>query len=223
MKKWKIALCIFVCILAAGAGTIYYFLYVKEYKTADAKVDKIVKSEYKIQLPSENIAQKQANVPSMKQNPDQAVGGKAETEAVPGKSKTVFDSNHSNKSSEKNPENLTAEGILAKYQPVFKDLENQANSKLNTLLSYAFTEYQTKKEHGEDISYFYFYSKYSSAAKELEDSTDTSFYYIFNALVKELGNSGYNSNRAKPIKDHYINIKKQQRTAILNKAMENFK
>jgi hypothetical protein len=117
----------------------------------------------------------------------------------------------------------TAASIMAKYQPAFEDLESQANGKLDSLLSYAFDEYQTKKAKGEDISYFYFYSKYSHAARTLEANTDASFDVIYNALVKELVRSGYSADEAKPLKDHYLSLKKQRSSAILGKAMAHLK
>jgi ABC-type cobalt transport system substrate-binding protein len=52
MKKiWKYVLSILLVIILATAGTIYYFLNVKTYNTADEEVEEIIESEYDIVLP----------------------------------------------------------------------------------------------------------------------------------------------------------------------------
>jgi hypothetical protein len=228
VKRWKIILSIFVLVLAAGGGTLYYFLNVKEYKTADRKVEKIVKSDYDIQLPAENSTGDSTPIESKSNQENQSSSQTGEpvnsamaasgnhTSAVATSSKQVA-------STVVKPQKRTSAEIIGKYQPVFQNLESQANGKLSSLLSYAISEYQTKKSNGEDVSYFYFYSKYTGAAKSLEASTDSSFYYIYNALVKELENSGYSAKAAEPIKNHYLSVKKQRRNSIMNQAMSHVK
>jgi ABC-type cobalt transport system substrate-binding protein len=52
MKKvWKYVFSILLVIILATAGTIYYFLNVKTYDTADEEVEEIIESEYDIVLP----------------------------------------------------------------------------------------------------------------------------------------------------------------------------
>ncbi|MDQ1143462.1 hypothetical protein QE429_000289 [Bacillus sp. SORGH_AS 510] len=231
MKKWKIILSIFVLVLAAGGGTLYYFLNVKEYKTADRKVEKIVKSDYDIQLPDENSTGDSTPVESKAIKANQSSSQTVET-TISGNSATAVSGNHTSAAATREkqvastvvkPKKLTSAEIIGKYQPVFQNLESQANGKLSSLLSYAISEYQTKKSNGEEVSYFYFYSKYTSAAKSLEASTDSTFYYVYNALVKELRSSGYSANAAEPIKNHYLNVKKQRRNSIMSQAMSHGK
>lgn len=225
MKKWKIFLSIFVLVLVAGGGTLYYFLNVKEYKTADKKVEGIVKSEYDIQLPDDNSigistqVQAKADPSPTNQTAEKAGSATGSVTVAAGKPGAVTSRKNSQPTDVVKPKRQTAAEILAKYQPVFEKLESQADEKLNNLLSYAISEYQTKRSNGEDISYFYFYSKYTSAANNLENSTDTTFYYIYNVLVKDLENSGYSTKAAEPIKSHYLSVKKQRRNAIMNQAM----
>jgi hypothetical protein len=226
VKKWKIFLSIFVLVLAAGGGALYYFLNVKEYKTADTKVEEIVKSDYQIQLPDENSTgdstQSEDNTgQSANQSANQTGENAGSATAVANKTSVVATSSKPASVVVVKPKKLTEADILAKYQPVFENLEGQADGKLNNLLSYAFSEYQSKKASGEDISYFYFYSKYTGAAKNLEAATDNSFYYIYNALVKELENSGYSAKVAEPIKSHYVSVKNQRRSTLMNQAMAN--
>lgn len=216
MKKWIITTSIMVVILAVGAGSLYYYLNIKEYKTADSKVDDIVKTNYDIKLPDEDTSKSSSRTEAKEQNVSQTV------ENVSSNSGSVSMGVSAVATKSKTPPaqiKVTAASIISKYQPAFIDLESQADSKLNNLLSYAFSEYQEKKSNGEDISYFYFYSKYNGAAKRLEASTDNSFSYIYNALVKDLESSGYGVDEAEPIKNHYLSMKKQKRSALMNKAM----
>jgi ABC-type cobalt transport system substrate-binding protein len=52
MKKvWKYILSILLVIILATAGTIYYFLNIKTYETADEEIEQIIESNYDIILP----------------------------------------------------------------------------------------------------------------------------------------------------------------------------
>lgn len=222
MKKWKIILSVVVLLLAVGAGTLYYFLNIKDYKTADTKVDEIVKNDFKVKLPDEDVSEDGSGAEATEQSSNLTADASGTADPVDSAAGTA-QSQSTNKTAGqvKKPTivKLTAGAILEKYQPAFNDLQAQADGKLNALLSYAFSEYQTKKSNGDEISYFYFYSKYNGAAKKLEASTDQSFDYIYNSLVKELEKNGYSSNEAKSIKDHYQNLKKQRRSALMDKAI----
>ncbi|WP_226086153.1 hypothetical protein [Mesobacillus sp. S13] len=112
----------------------------------------------------------------------------------------------------------TAEQIAAKYEPSFRELEAQANGKIDALVGHAIGEYVAKKKNGEEVSYFYFYSKYNTAGKILERNTDGAFNYVYKALVKELKDNGYNSSAAQQYKTAYETAKKQRRAALINKA-----
>ncbi|MEW8969223.1 MAG: hypothetical protein AB2411_01290 [Mesobacillus sp.] len=112
----------------------------------------------------------------------------------------------------------TAEQIAAKYEPSFRELEAQANGKIDALVGHAIGEYVAKKQNGEEVSYFYFYSKYNTAGKILERNTDGAFNYVYKALVKELKDNGYNSSAAQQYKTAYETAKKQRRAALMNKA-----
>lgn len=121
----------------------------------------------------------------------------------------------------KAPAKPAAKDIAAKYEPSFVQLEAQANSKIDALVSHAYGEYKTKKQNGEDVDYFYFYSKYSTAGKILERKTDSTFNYVYNALVNELKDNGYDSTEAQKYKTAYEAAKKERRSAILDKAKAN--
>lgn len=236
VKKWKIIVSILVLMLVLGGGYLYYFLNVKEYKTADTKVQEIVQTDYKVILPGKESGN---NVSPGKNAQEQQIGNEvsgttrnnSEDNEIATKllSSGQTSTSTSTSSIEKQNSSIsvkqidskpTVDAILEKYQPSFEDLESQADGKVNTLLTYALNEYQAKKANSEEISYFYFYSKYTSASKTLESSTDASFNYIYNSLVDELKKSGFSTDDASPIKDHYNSLKKQRRSALMSKAME---
>jgi hypothetical protein len=56
MKKgWKYVISIFLTLILAAGGTIYYFFSVKEYDTEDAKIKEIIETVYDIILPGEAV------------------------------------------------------------------------------------------------------------------------------------------------------------------------
>ncbi|OAT81623.1 hypothetical protein A6P54_12685 [Bacillus sp. MKU004] len=118
---------------------------------------------------------------------------------------------------------VTSDTILNKYKPSFEDIEVQANQKVNELISYAVKEYKDKKENGEEISYFYFYSKYSLAGKTLESNTDDSFNYIYGHLENELKKNGFDEKSASIFKDKYKEMKKQRKAQLMSKGMDALK
>ncbi|RDI39984.1 hypothetical protein [Falsibacillus pallidus] len=115
---------------------------------------------------------------------------------------------------------VTVASIKDKYRPVFSNLEAQANDKVKSMLTLAFSEYQTKKENGESISFGYFYSKYNGAAADLEAKTDEVFNVVYGALKNDLKKHGYSTSHAKEFKEQYENEKSFRRSALMKKAME---
>jgi ABC-type cobalt transport system substrate-binding protein len=238
MKKvWKYILSILLVIILATAGTIYYFLNVKTYETADKEIEEIIKSEYDIILPS-NEDSKQVNEGSSNVGREQttSTNSNSNQEADNNNNKTDKDKNNTsnssidsqgeNSESSSNNEERTAEeevtvaDIKDRYRPVFESLQSQANGKIDALTSRAFQEYQSQKSKGESISFSYFYQKYSSAGKELESVTDEMFNYIYSALESELKKNGYSPSHANDFREQYAAAKQQREKALLNKAKE---
>ncbi|WP_342433683.1 hypothetical protein [Neobacillus sp. FSL H8-0543] len=222
MKKWKIIVSIVVLILAAGAGSIYYLLKIKDYETTDTKVEDIVEEKYDIKLPDEGFRD-DANQNSAENNtaPDIEITSVETTNITSGVAEDKGSANTSmpnNKQKTATAVTVTATAIIERYQPSFNDLENQASTRLNTLLSHAFNEYKSKKANDEAINYFYFLSKYETAAEKLEASTDESFEYIFAALVSDLKKAGFKASEAQYIEDHYRSMKKERRSSLIGKA-----
>jgi ABC-type cobalt transport system substrate-binding protein len=237
MKKvWKYILSILLVIILATAGTIYYFLNVKTYETADEEIEDIIESEYDIILPSnedtKQVSKGSSNVSSEQTTTDSNSNQEADTN----NNKTEKDNNNTSNSSKDNQgedsesssntedttaeEEVTVADIKDRYRPVFESLQSQANGKIDALTSRAFQEYQTQKSKGESISFSYFYQKYSSAGKELEAKTDETFNYIYSALESELKENGYSPSHANDFREQYAAAKQQREKALLNKAKE---
>jgi ABC-type cobalt transport system substrate-binding protein len=251
MKKiWKYIISILVVIILATAGTIYYFLNVKTYDTADQEIEKIIESEYDIVLPDESES-------TVSKTPAESTDETDENKEEVGSSETVNEktntddttstnskntSNDKNNSAttipNKNPQTttkpsgkdttstskeeteVTVKNIKDKYRPVFQSLESQANGKIDALMSRAIGEYHQKKANNASISYSYFYQKYTAAGRDLEGKTDSTFNYIYNALENELKEQGYSASHAKVFREQYEETKRARESALLNKAKE---
>lgn len=227
-KKWKIFLSVFVILLLAAGGTVYYFFEIKEYDVADAEVEEIIESEYDIVLPDEETAKTDTNGTSStnKTNNEDGVES-ANGDESSGINSTNGTSNETNENGSTSSNNQTASeqpitvaAIKDKYRPSFEDLQSQANSKIDTLVSSAYNEYKTKKQNGESISYSYFYQKYTGAGSDLEARTDAAFQVIYEALQAELQNNGFSKSHAKPFLEEYEEAKSTRETALLNKAKQ---
>src|SRR5690606_11874898 len=114
---------------------------------------------------------------------------------------------------------VTVADVKGKYEPVFRQLEGQADAKISALIGRAKKEYTDKKVNGESISYGYFYNKYMGAANNMEASTDAAFYGVVKALEAELTANGYNKSHAQNFIDEYETMKKTRRDGIIKKAM----
>ncbi|MCJ1908260.1 hypothetical protein [Planococcus ruber] len=113
---------------------------------------------------------------------------------------------------------VTVAQIKQKYEPSLADIENQANSRINGLVSRAKSEYDAKKANGESISYGYFYNKYMSAASELEGRTDTVFYAVLGSMKKELKANGLAESHADSLVSEYEARKEQRKSDLISKA-----
>jgi ABC-type cobalt transport system substrate-binding protein len=249
MKKvWKYILSILLVIILATAGTIYYFLNVKTYETADEEIEEIIETEYDIILPSiedsKPVIEGSSNEGTGETNPSDSSSNQEKstnknntgTENTNSESTNEPDSSIDNSSntskdnqgegsgsdsiSDNIAEEVTVADIKNRYRPVFESLQSQANGKIDALTSRAFQEYQTQKSNGESISFSYFYQKYSSAGKELESITDETFNYIYSALESELKEYGYSPSHANDFKEQYAAAKQERENALLNKAKE---
>lgn len=241
MKKWKIFLiCLFVILVGAGSY-LYYILEMKEYDTADTQVDEITDKKFEVILPDDSEENTHTSTPKEKITNDDTVT-QIDTDTItekPSTTKTEKSNNAdetlnkdgkkenntvSNNKSEgtatntKNKDETVASQITAKYEPSFKDLEAQANSRVDKLVSLAIAEYQAKRKNNEAISYPYFYAKYTSAGRTLESNADTAFEIVYNEYTNELKKNGLESSYAEKIRSHYEATKKERRNNLLKRA-----
>ncbi|MGD6855665.1 hypothetical protein [Bacillus infantis] len=246
-KVWKYIFISFLVLLIGGAGTAYYFLKIKTYDVADAKVEEIVEQEYDIVLPGEDSgsagngstadsseSSDGGTAGDTSSNPDAAenssnsgTAGKQASAVQNGSKQTASTSqsaaaagnkNAGTKTEAKKAVPVTVASIKQKYQPTFESLESQANDRLNSLVSQAVNEYHSKREKDESISVTYFYRKYSEAGRALESSTDGAFHYVYAALEQDLKKNGFSSSHAETFRTKYENAKKTRENALLDKA-----
>jgi len=240
-KKWKISLSVVVALLLAISTYLIYIFKFKEYDVADEEVSKIVSAPYEVELPDgsklvfheeDDSAKGEDETESHNDKSivtiDKPDSVKAATLATPNQSSSKSNSSTSslikqngstsNKSEESAPKQTVAE-VKAKYEPVFQQLEGQADSKISSLIGRAKNEYTTKKANGESVNYGYFYNKYMGAAESLEASTDTAFYGVVKSLKNELAANGYSASHADSFIDHYEAMKKSRRDSLIKKAV----
>ncbi|GEN81806.1 hypothetical protein SLU01_01180 [Sporosarcina luteola] len=238
-KKWKISLAIVVALVLGAGAYLAYILKFKEYDVADEEVAEIVENPYEIELPdgSKLVIDEDGKVSEQNTNNEVDAGDENEGEATSGSTTTQKDStagitppksnaDKTNSNEAKKPskpsntdKKLTVADVKGKYEPVFRQLEAQADTKINSLIGRAKKEYSDKKANGESISYGYFYNKYMGAATSLESSTDAVFYGVIEAVEAELVANGYNKSYAKSFIDEYEATKKSRRDGILKKVV----
>ncbi|MFP7442364.1 hypothetical protein SFC50_01550 [Bacillus infantis] len=76
-KVWKYIFITFLVLLIGGGGTLLYFLKIKTYDVADAKVEEIVDQEYDIVLPGEDGEQASTDSESTADSSEGSDGGAA--------------------------------------------------------------------------------------------------------------------------------------------------
>jgi len=236
-KKLKIFLLILLIVILATAGTLLYFFKFKEYDVADEEVTKVLEDPYTIEMPDgttitldengdivESVGN--AEAPGTEGTPSKGTstdGSKADATATdttkadgttPDKKGPTSTTGNTDTDSAKS----TVGTIKQKYVPTLENLQSQADTKLNTLISHAKTEYTTKKANGESISYAYFYNKYVGAAEGLEANTDAVFKGVIKAVEKDLVTNGYDKSYAQNLVDEYNAAKKARRSSLLSKV-----
>ncbi|MCM3709229.1 hypothetical protein [Sporosarcina luteola] len=245
-KKWKISIAVVMALVLGAGAYLAYIMKFKEYDVADDEVEEIVSNPYEIELPdgSKLVIGEDGTVNQVEGNTvaegDQggdgadgksAAGDSGEKTSTGSNTAGVTPPNSDSKgtlttttpnkqpASSSNPKKVTVADVKGKYEPVFKQLEGQADVKINSLIGRAKKEYSDKKANGESISYGYFYNKYMGAANNLEANTDAAFYGVVKAVEAELAANGYNKSYAQSFIDEYEATKKARRDGILKKAV----
>lgn len=238
-KKWKITIAVVAAVLIGAAAYGTYVFKFKKYDVADEEVSEIVADPYEVELPdgSKLIIGEDGSVSTGSgdastaggDTTDSDDGGEAGGDTSTGSNQTAGVTPPKNNASNgdqgtdgnKVPVNTnkpTVAEVKAKYEAVFTQLEGQADTKINSLISRAKKEHADKKANGESISYGYFFNKYMGAANTLEANTDAVFYGVIQAVETELAANGYSKTHAKSFVEHYEATKKARRDGILKKV-----
>lgn len=243
-RKWKITIWVVLAVVIGAAAYGTYVFKFKKYDVADEEVAEIVADPYEVELPdgSKLIIGEDGSVTTDSADASGVDGVEADEEAgsstssnatagvTPSKkpSKPADSTSTStdkgtgvNKvpaSTNKPSTKPTVAEVKAKYEVVFNQLEGQADSKLNSLISKAKKEYTDKKANGEKISYGYFFNKYMGAANTLEANTDAVFYGVVQAVEAELAANGFSKTHAKSFVEHYEATKKARRDSLMKKV-----
>ncbi|MGP4077738.1 hypothetical protein [Halobacillus sp. K22] len=106
---------------------------------------------------------------------------------------------------------------IESYETSYEQLINEAERRMDEIVTEAQKEYVTKKQNGEDISFSYFFSKYNSAADRLEANTDEGFQTIHESVKEDMG-----SKKATDLKEEYRQTKKQWRANLLSEVKDSF-
>lgn len=158
--------------------------------------------------------------------------GKSDDETVAGNENTGTNTSDRTNSSNGKPasitkpngstapqEKVTVSTIKAQYTPTFSMIENQARTRINSLISQAANEYSTKKKNGESIKYGYFYRKYMGAATAIESSTDATVKTVVGLVEKDLQANGFDKSYAQTFMEDYKATKKALRDDLMDKAL----
>lgn len=158
--------------------------------------------------------------------------GKSDDETVAGNESTGTNTSDRTNSSNGKPasttkpngstapqEKVTVSSIKAQYTPTFSMIENQARTRINSLISQAANEYSTKKKNGESIKYGYFYRKYMGAATAMEKSTDATVKTVVGLVEKDLQANGFDKSYAQTFMEDYKATKKALRDDLMDKAL----
>lgn len=165
---------------------------------------------------SEGSGRQESSSDSRTESTSTTSGGKGETSSITDSATTGEAPTQATPSAAK----ITVGDIKRKYEHSISDLEQQVDHKINSIITHAKDEYNTKKQNGESISYAYLYNKYMGAAESLEAQTDMVFEGIISSLEKDLEVNSFNKAYSQSFRDQYAAQKKARRDRIMNDAMK---
>lgn len=236
MKKLKIFLIALAVIIVGVGGYVVYEMKFKNYEVADPKVDSILEEEFEVELEdgtklvigkggkvetvaSNNASSSTENSTNENKANNSNTGTNAEDEETSDGAKDSANGSTNNSSTEQQ-ERITVATIKNKYNAAFERLKSQTESRLNSLISEAKTEYTTKKNNGEKISYGYFYRKYMGAATSLEQSTTSAVTAVVKIVEADLKANGYNPEHAQSYVENYEKTKESLRSELMKKVLD---
>jgi len=111
------------------------------------------------------------------------------------------------------------EDIIAKYEPFFKNLENQAIERLEALFQAALEEYDEQRKRG-TLNRFQFTNKYIQAGSLLERQVDASFYMLLGRMETDLIRNNLPTDILQEIEETYTNAKQLKKEELFVRARE---
>ena len=110
---------------------------------------------------------------------------------------------------------VTEDQIRAKYEPIFRSLEEVALARLDALVQNAYAEYQSNSNSLVDIS-----SRYMSAGNKLQNKVDNAFYSLLEKLKSELKDADLSMNLVNEVEVNYHQAIRSKKSEIMDKAYE---
>lgn len=112
--------------------------------------------------------------------------------------------------------------IIAEHSEKFQHLEATSTIEVTNLVEQALNDYNTKKQNGEDISYFYFYRTYYPKVTALQSEINTAFEKNYSDLQDELEKHGFSPKKAEKFKVEFEEKKKEQMRQLMMNVVEGF-
>lgn len=226
MKKGLLITLIIILILIAGGYGTYYYLTNKDVKPeAIGVAEDFFEFESMIEEmldPSSSLRDPQGEAMSGSESirVEPALGSSESSSINPGSNNS--DASHSgNKvnASTDQPEvdhqPVTEDQIRAKYEPIFRSLEEVALARLDALVQNAYAEYQSNSNSLVDIS-----SRYMSAGNKLQNKVDNAFYSLLEKLKSELKDADLSMNLVNEVEVNYHQAIRSKKSEIMDKAYE---
>lgn len=111
------------------------------------------------------------------------------------------------------------EGVIAKYEPIFAQLQSTAIDRLEELYQAAVAEYRAEKEAG-TLNRFRLTNKYLQAGRRLESSVDKAFFMLLDGMEKELIRKNLPGDMIAEIEEAYEQTKKDKKEELFGRVRE---
>lgn len=117
---------------------------------------------------------------------------------------------------------ISVDTIKDSYRNKFKDLQANANRKMDNIINNAKKDYDQRQKNGGSISYLYFYFKYYGTIQSLEVKTNHSFNELINSLKQVLIKHGYSTANTNEFNAAYEKAKNTRRSSLLKMIHSRF-
>jgi hypothetical protein len=109
------------------------------------------------------------------------------------------------------------EGIIAKYEPVFTELQSEAIERLEELYQAAIAEYREQSAAG-TLNRFRLTNKYLQAGRLLENNVNDAFFMLLDGLEKELISKNLPVDVVSEIKEAYEQTKLEKKEELFDRV-----